>query len=171
MSLQGASKLSGHCIQIKKFSKSGLLWISVKSENHIMPFGKLDTVPPSQICVSVRRRRAQAQQGTLRRLFRRNCNDIEQEASLASCPSEIPGLLRDGCLEFCKLMRGTICSTLLADVSPHPVPVPPNEEVCRGLQQHSVREDCAIQQLRNLGTKPIFNLCIYAFQYASSVQV
>lgn len=70
----------------------------------------------SNLCETCRP--AQAQRGTLRRWFWWNHNDTEQEASLTSCPSEIPGLLRDGCLEFCRLMRGTICSTLLADVSP-----------------------------------------------------
>lgn len=89
-------------------------------------------------------RLAQAQQGTLRRWFWGNRNGIEQEASLTSCPSEIPGLLRDGCLALCKLMRGTICRTVLADVPPHTVPTAPNGEVYGGFQDHSAREDCAI---------------------------
>lgn len=129
----------------KELYMSDLLGNFVKPENHITPLGKLDTVPPSRLSASGTCRPAQAQQGTLRRLFWRSPNDTEQEASLTPCPSEIPGLLRDGCLEFCRLMRGTICSTLLADVSPpHTVPESPNEEVCRGLWYHSVREDCTI---------------------------
>ena len=92
------------------------VWSFVKSENRIMPLGELATVPQSQISASETCRLAQAQQGILRRLFRGNRNDIEQEASLTSFPREIPSLLRDGCSEFCRLMRRAIC--MLADVCP-----------------------------------------------------
>lgn len=94
------------------------VWSFVKSENCITPFGKLAAVPQSQISESETRRPAQAQQGILRRLFRGNHNDIEQEASLTSFPKEIPGLVRDGCLEFCRLMRRTICTALCWQMCP-----------------------------------------------------
>lgn len=83
------------------------VWSFVKSENRIMPFGRIGlSATISNLCKwDLYGQKAQAQQGILRRLFQRNRNDIEQEASLTSFPREIPSLLSDGCSEFCRLME------------------------------------------------------------------